>query len=90
MVKKFKVAEQPSTPGLREMKPEDATQVRELLNKYLSKFDVAPVFETDDDVRHWLAPTPEVVWSYVVEVKCLFFMYCNSVVIKNWPFVLTR
>ncbi|CAO3681504.1 unnamed protein product [Umbelopsis ramanniana] len=67
MVKKFKVAEQPSTPGLREMKPEDATQVRELLNKYLSKFDVAPVFETDDDVRHWLAPTPEVVWSYVVE-----------------------
>jgi glycylpeptide N-tetradecanoyltransferase len=68
MVKKFRVAEQTSTPNLRVMKPEDATQVRLLLNKYLSKYDVAPVFETDDDVRHWLAPTDEVVWSYVVEV----------------------
>ncbi|KAG2183228.1 hypothetical protein INT43_006232 [Umbelopsis isabellina] len=67
MVKKFKVAEEFSTPGLREMKAEDAPQVKELANKYLSKFDVAPVFETDDDVCHWLLPTKDVVWSYVVE-----------------------
>lgn len=68
MVKKFKVAEEFSTPGLREMKVEDASQVKELANKYLSKFDVAPVFETDEDVCHWLLPTKDVVWSYVVEV----------------------
>ncbi|CAM0143015.1 glycylpeptide N-tetradecanoyltransferase [Umbelopsis sp. WA50703] len=67
MVKKFKVAEQFSTPGLREMKAEDAPQVLELANKYLSKFDVAPVFETNEDVCHWLLPTKDVVWSYVVE-----------------------
>ncbi|KAG2201399.1 hypothetical protein INT46_010393 [Mucor plumbeus] len=67
MVKSYKVPEKTSTAGLREMRPEDASQVRILLNKYLQRFDFAPVFETDEDVKHWILPHDKVVWSYVVE-----------------------
>lgn len=67
MIKQYKVADKTSTVGLREMKEEDVPQVRELLNKYLARFDIAPVFETDEDVKHWILPHPNVVWSYVVE-----------------------
>lgn len=69
MIKHYKVPEQTSTTGLRAMKPEDVPQVRELLNNYLSRFDIAPVFKTDADVEHWILPHEEVVWSYVVEVN---------------------
>ncbi|CAO0797364.1 unnamed protein product [Mucor circinelloides] len=45
MVKSYKVPEKTSTAGLREMRPEDAPQVRVLLNKYLQRFDFAPVLK---------------------------------------------
>lgn len=67
MIKNYKVPEHTSTPGLREMREEDAPQVRVLLNNYLSKFELAPVFETDEDIKHWILPHDKVVWSYVVE-----------------------
>lgn len=69
MIKHYKVPEQTSTPGLRVMKREDVPQVRKLLNTYLSRFDIAPVFETDADVEHWILPHEDVVWSYVVEAS---------------------
>lgn len=67
MIKQYKVPDETNTPGLREMRLEDVGEVRELLNKYLSRFDLAPVFETDEDVKHWILPHEKVVWSYVVE-----------------------
>jgi glycylpeptide N-tetradecanoyltransferase len=67
MIKNYKVPQQTSLEGLREMRQEDASQVRVLLNKYLSKFELAPVFETDEDIKHWICPHEKVVWSYVVE-----------------------
>ncbi|KAG0780615.1 hypothetical protein G6F62_010557 [Rhizopus arrhizus] len=67
MIKQYKVPDETNTPGLREMRLEDVPEVRELLNKYLSRFDLAPVFETDEDVKHWILPHEKVVWSYVVE-----------------------
>lgn len=67
MIKNYKLPEKTSTVGLREMREQDASQVRVLLNKYLSRFDFAPVFETDEDVKHWILPHEKVVWSYVVE-----------------------
>ncbi|KAI8364705.1 acyl-CoA N-acyltransferase [Radiomyces spectabilis] len=67
MIKHYKLPAEISTPGLRVMKEADVPQVRALLNSYMSRFDVAPVFETDDDVKHWILPHEEVVWSYVVE-----------------------
>ncbi|KAI9484034.1 MAG: acyl-CoA N-acyltransferase [Benjaminiella poitrasii] len=67
MIKNYKLPENTSTVGLREMRAEDVPQVRVLLNKYLERFDIAPIFETDDDVKHWILPHKNVVWSYVVE-----------------------
>ncbi|KAG1462923.1 hypothetical protein G6F56_005409 [Rhizopus delemar] len=67
LIKQNKVGEETSTVGLREMKLEDVPQVRQLLNTYLARFDFAPVFETDEDVKHWILPHEKVVWSYVVE-----------------------
>lgn len=68
MIKHYKVADQPGISGIREMVEADVPQVRELLNKFLNRYDVAPVFQTDDDVKHWILPHKDVVWTYVVEV----------------------
>ncbi len=61
------ILQQPLIPGFREMKEDDVDAVHKLLNNYLNKFDVAPIFSIED-VKHWLVPKEEVVFSYVVEV----------------------
>lgn len=55
------------------MEAKDTDAVLELLNKYLSRFDMAPVF-TREEVDHWLLnktdkPSEQVIWCYVVEVR---------------------
>ncbi|ORZ26003.1 glycylpeptide N-tetradecanoyltransferase 2-like protein [Absidia repens] len=67
LIKHCKVPEKTSTTGFREMQPKDIPQVRVLLNKYLERFDIAPQFDTDEDIEHWILPHKDVVWSYVVE-----------------------
>ena len=74
MIKHYKVPDQTTVLGLREMEEKDVPQVRELLNTYLNRFDMAPVFETDDDVKHWILPHKDVVWSYVVEVSFYYII----------------
>ncbi|KAI9282766.1 acyl-CoA N-acyltransferase [Sporodiniella umbellata] len=69
MIKQNKVPEETSIQGIRLMTQEDVPQVRQLLNTYLTRFNIAPVFETDEDVKHWILPHEKVVWSYVVENK---------------------
>jgi len=65
-IKYFRLPEKPLIPGFREMKKEDIDAVQKLLNNYLNKFEVAPVFSRED-VEHWLIPRDEVIFSYVVE-----------------------
>lgn len=67
MIKHYKVPDETTLPNLRAMKAEDVPQVRQLLNTYLKRFDMSPVFETDEDIAHWILHHEEVVWSYVVE-----------------------
>ncbi|KAI9309559.1 glycylpeptide N-tetradecanoyltransferase 2-like protein [Cunninghamella echinulata] len=67
MIKNFKVPEKPLIPGFRTMEKKDVPQVRELLNKYLNRYDFALTFETDEDVEHWILPHKDVVWGFVVE-----------------------
>lgn len=50
--------------GLRKMEAKDVPTVTRLLNSYFNKFKLAPV-KTEEDVRHWLVPRDEVVYSYV-------------------------
>lgn len=71
-IRKYAVPEQTSTKGLREMRPDDLNAVRELLNRYLTRFDLTPDF-TEDEVQHWLlgkkqTDGEQVVFTYVVEV----------------------
>lgn len=59
-----------STPGLRPMVPKDIDAVRDLLERYLRRFDLNQVF-TKEEIDHWLVHKDnikeQVVWSYVVE-----------------------
>lgn len=60
-----------STPGLRPMEAKDVDAVHDLLERYLSRFDMNPAF-TKDEIDHWLLHKPnaekqQVIWSYVVE-----------------------
>lgn len=57
---------QTSTAGLRAMAPADVPQVGKLLAKFLARYDVAPIF-SEAEVRHYLLPRGEVVYTYVVE-----------------------
>lgn len=75
MVKNFKVPENTLIPGFRVMEKKDVPQVRELLNKYLNRYDFTLVFETDEDIEHWILPHKDVVWGFVVEVT--IFTYIN-------------
>jgi glycylpeptide N-tetradecanoyltransferase len=49
------------------MRAEDAPQVLELLNRYLARTDFAPVFTSEEEIKHWLLHREGVIWSYVVE-----------------------
>ncbi|CAA7044259.1 unnamed protein product [Microthlaspi erraticum] len=48
----------------REMKPDDVPSVTHLLNGYLSRFRVRPVFD-EDTVSHWFLPRQGIVSSFV-------------------------
>ena len=45
----------------------DVASVCSLLNAYLVKFKVAPRF-TEEEIKHWMIPIKDVVYSYVAEV----------------------
>ena len=51
------------------MQDRDVKQVTVLLNAYLAKFKVAAHF-SDAEVRHWMLPVKDVMYSYVAEVFC--------------------
>jgi len=80
----FKVPEQPQIPGLRAMVKADVPQVHQILNKYLSQFDLHPSF-SEDEVEHWLLPRKGVIYSFVAETKgkvtdlCSFYSLPSSI-----------
>jgi len=39
--------------------------------QYLQKFDLVPVFQSVEEVEHWLTPRDGIITCYVVEV-CLW------------------
>lgn len=69
---RYKIADQTSTAGLREMQDKDVPAVGKLLRKYLRRFDMAPRF-SDEEIRHVLLSgngsggSQRVVWTYVVQ-----------------------
>jgi glycylpeptide N-tetradecanoyltransferase len=69
--KKYLLPKTTATPNLRPMTLQDVESVKDLLNRYLDRFDMAQVFSSDE-IKHWFVHDPElcpeqVVWAYVVE-----------------------
>ncbi|CAK1539972.1 unnamed protein product [Leptosia nina] len=67
-LKLFKLPDLPKTPGFRKLEPNDCDQAVKLLNSYLEKFDLVPIF-SDVDFKHWFMPIPGIVDSFVVEAE---------------------
>jgi len=65
-LKLYKLPEVTKTPGIREFRATDVEAVTELLNNFLQRFDLTPIF-TSADVLHWFIPQPNIIESFVVE-----------------------
>jgi glycylpeptide N-tetradecanoyltransferase len=65
-IKLYRLPEKPKTPGFRALAAPDVPQVTKLLNNYLAKFTLKPIY-TDDEFAHWFLPREGVIDSYVVE-----------------------
>ena len=37
--------------------------------QYLGRFDVIPVFQSEEEMEHWILPRQDIISSYVVEVR---------------------
>ncbi|KAL6904805.1 acyl-CoA N-acyltransferase [Trichoderma evansii] len=92
-IRKYAVPDRTATKGLREMKTTDIDAVLKLMDKYMSRFDIAPEM-TKEEATHWFTPTPQpgqdqYIWSYVVEdadknITDFFSFYCiESSAINN-------
>lgn len=72
-IAKYQLPSVTATPGLREMEKKDVPEVHQLLDRYLRRFEIAPVFN-EEEIEHWLLHKPEekqerVIWCFVVEVS---------------------
>lgn len=59
------------SPGYRPFQKSDVKQVTKLLNNYLSKFSMRPIF-SEKDVEHYFIPVPNAMSSFVIEVFSIF------------------
>ncbi|CAG9581367.1 unnamed protein product [Danaus chrysippus] len=67
-LKLFKLPDAPKTSGFRKMEVKDSDKVVKLLNDYLQKFDLVPIF-SEEEFKHWFIPQAEIIDSYVVEAS---------------------
>lgn len=65
-VKLYKLPEELTIPGIRPMKSSDIKAIHDLLNEYLSQFDIGAWF-SEEHIKHWFLGRPNVVYTYVVE-----------------------
>jgi glycylpeptide N-tetradecanoyltransferase len=76
-IRKYALPDNTSIKGLRKMEAKDADAVRELLNRYLERFDLVPEY-TKEEFEHWFPLTvkandEQFLWCYVVEVSVLLY-----------------
>ncbi|KAL5289973.1 NMT1 family protein [Megaselia abdita] len=65
-IKLYKLPEEPRTRGFRKIQPKDMNATHKLLDDYLKKFNLCPVF-TKEEFRHWFTPRDGIIECYVVE-----------------------
>jgi len=78
-IKLYKLPDEPKIPGLKQMEESHMESAFALLNDYLQRYDLAPVFDIDD-FGHFFLPRDDVIFTYVVEkdgkVTDLMSFYC--------------
>lgn len=98
MIRVNKVPENMSLPGLREMQDRDIVEVTTLFERYMKRFDLAPVFTVEEARHQFLSGggqgelgsggpgrrEGQVTWSYVVEVSTLCRSVSVSVELKKY------
>lgn len=62
----FKLPDKPEIPGFRKLVMDDVQKAHKLLQEYLNKFDLVPIF-TEEEFKHWFIPQPGIVDTYVVQ-----------------------
>ncbi|KZT56406.1 N-myristoyl transferase [Calocera cornea HHB12733] len=79
IVRQTKLPDKTTLPGLREMEAKDIPEVETLMNEYMKRFDMIPVFSREEIEHTFLSGkgtepminearrTDQVVWAYVVE-----------------------
>eukprot|EP01063_Lacrimia_lanifica_P040482 TRINITY_DN9186_c0_g1_i1.p2 TRINITY_DN9186_c0_g1~~TRINITY_DN9186_c0_g1_i1.p2 ORF type:complete len:481 (+),score=249.17 TRINITY_DN9186_c0_g1_i1:51-1493(+) len=87
--KHYQLPEKPQIPGMRAMTKKDHKQVRILLENYLKKFGVFPIF-TNDEICHWFLPREGVIDTFVVQAPdgkitdmCSFYHLPSTVIGAN-------
>ncbi|KAK8729301.1 hypothetical protein OTU49_008752, partial [Cherax quadricarinatus] len=65
-LKLYRLPTETVTPGFRRLKLEDIDGCHKLLEEYLNKFDLAPVFSKEEFI-HWFLPQDKIIDSYVVK-----------------------
>ncbi|KXS18008.1 N-myristoyl transferase [Gonapodya prolifera JEL478] len=66
IVKLYKLADDVGIKGWRAMEKKDVPRVREMVEGYLARFELAQEW-SEEEVEHWFLPRNGVVGSYVVE-----------------------
>ncbi|XP_065838154.1 glycylpeptide N-tetradecanoyltransferase 2-like [Oscarella lobularis] len=67
-IRLYRLPMETKTEGLRLAQDKDMPRITQLLNDYLQKFDLCPVFH-EEEVRHWFSPQENIIYCYVVENK---------------------
>ncbi|XP_064613857.1 glycylpeptide N-tetradecanoyltransferase 2-like isoform X2 [Liolophura sinensis] len=65
-LKLYKLPDVPKCGGFRPLTAIDVPEAFMLISKYMSRFDLAPVF-TEEEFRHWFLTRPGIIDSFVVE-----------------------
>lgn len=88
VIRENAVSSETKLPGLREMEERDVKSVTSLLRAYLSRFEMAPIFD-EHEVRHNFLfgkgsgqsvqgrRSGQVTWAYVVEVRRNNYVWRN-------------
>lgn len=65
-IKLYKLPDAPKTRGFRKIEARDMKAARALLDEYLKKFNLCPVF-SDEEFEHWFTPIDGIIDCFVVE-----------------------
>ncbi|KAG0719453.1 Glycylpeptide N-tetradecanoyltransferase 2 [Chionoecetes opilio] len=65
-LKLYRLPSDTATRGFRRLQPQDVDSCHQLLQTYLKRFDLSPVFNREQFI-HWFLPQDKIIDSYVVE-----------------------